>query len=200
MTLVIGLGTGRCGTHSLAKLLGDQHGAKITHELGGRPVMPWRHDGNLAAGAVMHFKNQQHAGLFGDVAFYWLNYVEDLLEAFPAAKFVVLKRDRDEVVQSYCKWTPTRNHWADHMGLQWMECPWDWCFPSYSTELSKEEAIARYWDEYYAKVDRLIGLSPASFCQLATRDLNSESQIGQLLNWLDIEHPVITTGIKLATS
>jgi hypothetical protein len=200
MGLVIGLGTGRCGTHSLAKLLDDQPDARVTHELGDRPVMPWRHDENLAQGAVLHFEGQQHDGLFGDVAFYWLNYAEDLLRAFPNAKFVVLKRDREETVESYCRWSPGRNHWADHMGLQWIECPWDWCFPSYPTSMEKEEAITRYWDEYYRETDRLAGLYPGNFCQLATRDLNSESQVTQLLKWLGVEKPNIEIGIKLATS
>jgi hypothetical protein len=35
---------------------------------------------------------------------------------------------------------------------------------------------------------------------LATRDLNSESRVVQLLKWLGVEEPNVEIGIKLATS
>jgi hypothetical protein len=44
--IVLGMGTGRCGTGSLAALLNRQPGARVTHEMRPRPRRrsrtPWR--------------------------------------------------------------------------------------------------------------------------------------------------------------
>ena len=45
--LVIGLGTGRCGTVSLSRLLNAQPDAQVRHEL--RPYLPWAVDEALLA-------------------------------------------------------------------------------------------------------------------------------------------------------
>ena len=43
-TLVFGIGTGRCGTTSLAKLLNSQENAFVGHELS--PILPWEQNIN----------------------------------------------------------------------------------------------------------------------------------------------------------
>jgi hypothetical protein len=41
---IIGLGTGRCGSMSLTNLLSFQGNCLVSHEIGGRPWLPWKRD------------------------------------------------------------------------------------------------------------------------------------------------------------
>lgn len=200
MSLIFGLGTGRCGTHSLAHLLNSQPNTVVTHELGGRPVLPWiLNEGSIKlAHETINYLNSN--GVNGDVAFYWLPYVHTMLEHSPNIKFVVLKRDRQAVIDSFMKWTPTRNHWKNHMGLEWIENEWDQCFPTYSNDLTKEEAIGKYWDEYYETVDRLLRIYPDNMIIFQTEDLNNQEKVTKLLEWCGIEDIKPITNIRLATT
>ena len=50
--IIFGLGTGRCGTMSLSKLLSHQKNSIISHELGGLPWLSWKKDKNFKFSAT----------------------------------------------------------------------------------------------------------------------------------------------------
>jgi hypothetical protein len=197
MEVIFGLGTGRCGTHSLTHLLNSQENSNVSHEIGGIPFLPWE----PSKGTFMHgigTVGESGSDFVGDVAFYWLPYVHDILEIYPNAKFVVLKRDRQAVIDSYMKWTPTRNHWKNHMGIEWIECPWDNCFPTYSLDLTKEEAIGKYWDDYYIRVDILKRIYPDHLLIFPTEHLNEEDKVQTMLEWCGFKNIKPISNIRLA--
>ena len=197
MEVIFGLGTGRCGTHSLAHLFNSQNSSSFSHEIGGIPFLPWEPSKGTFRHAIGTVE-ESGADFVGDVAFYWLRYVNDIIELYPTAKFVVLQRDRQAVIDSYMKWTPTRNHWKSHMGLEWLECTWDNCFPTYSNDLTKEEAIGKYWDEYYSRVDILERIHPLHFYHFKTEHLNDESKVQTMLEWCGFKDIKPITNIRLA--
>jgi hypothetical protein len=124
--LVIGCGTGRCGTMSLANLLDSQDNAWVTHEL---MQLPWKfnkfalhnvlvqmiltinpdelcippdklkelvddfnsetYDANL----YRQLFEDREEDIIGDVSYWWINYVKELIGIFPDARFVCLQRD-----------------------------------------------------------------------------------------------------------
>jgi hypothetical protein len=139
--------------------------------------------------------------LIGDIAFYYLSYVEMIAEMNPNVRFVCLKRDKEETVQSWIRkagidrWlskrmgdriasaivrTPyhtSRNFWMEHDGTVWQLDPvWDKCFPKFKSD-TIEDAISQYWDYYYEESEKLVKKLPNVFRIFATETLEQpESQ------------------------
>src|SRR2546423_307998 len=132
--ILLGIGSGRCGTRSLANLLNRQPGTQVTHEE--PPRLPWRipHD------RAMTHRLAQIEPIVGDVASYFLPYVQQAIEYSPGIRIVCLKRPREEVIDSFCRWLdkvhplPT-NHWAARPALGWHHEPiWTRIFPQYDLQ------------------------------------------------------------------
>ena len=128
MTIIFGLGTGRCGTDSLSQLINNQDGAVCFHEsnpfssqwgwlgttlplarqfaeiLRGGPrealMIDSRHRINQAQ-AVEKLRTTKRLRTIGEVGFYHLPNVPQTIERFNTVRFPVLKRDRAETVRSY---------------------------------------------------------------------------------------------------
>jgi hypothetical protein len=212
--IVLGLGSGRTGTASLSYLIGSQKDAVCFHELNPTGVV---YEGNpqpilngirefqaiLDGGdrrrlaldysrpaSVKKYQELQTmgaVGIIGDIAYYYLRYVEDILAISKDVRFVCIKRDRAKTVASWMKksaidrwpslWladrlksmltrTPfheSKNFWQEHDGSVYQPDPvWDKTFPKFEAA-SKKEAIEKYWDYYYAEAERLAGKHPAYF-------------------------------------
>ncbi len=142
---VFGLGTGRSGTVSLSRLLKAQASSSVTHEV--RPLLPWKYDQGLID-ERLDYLAQRPTRMVGDVAYYYLPYVRYIAERLPEARFVCMRRNREMVIDSQMRKTQNYNLWADHDGSRWdLNEIWDPTMPSYEA-MEKEDAIARYWDEY----------------------------------------------------
>jgi hypothetical protein len=230
--IVIGLGSGRSGTASLAKLLNAQHDALCFHEMNPscvrfegtpRPVLntidEFRAvvDGGdpsmltvdlsrrVAAQAYDAVSRMERVRLLGDIAFYYLSYVELIARHDPDVRFLCLKRDRQATIDSWLRkstidrWpskrladrlaslvtrTPYRtayNHWMAHDGREWaVDEVWDKCFPKFPGP-TRAEAIAQYYDFYYAEADRLAALLPERFRIVPTTALNDRGVQRSLL-------------------
>jgi hypothetical protein len=203
--IVFGLGSGRTGTASLSHLIGSQQGAICFHELNPtgvvfdgnpQPLLNTVHefqaileggDKRLLAldysrpASVAKYSELLAAGkvsILGDIAFYYLRYVDDILAVNRNVRFVCIKRDRDETVESWLKksalkrWTSlwiadrfkslvtrtpfhtSKNFWQVHNGETWQLDPvWDKTFPKFEAA-SKKQAIEKYWDYYYEEAER----------------------------------------------
>ena len=183
-TIVIGLGTGRCGTMSLARLLDLQDRADVTHERCENRIA-WKGSTRRVVATLRGLAKHARAELVGDVASYYLPYVERILAKFPRAKFVCLQRDREATVRSFMKKTRDRNHWIRHDGRVWRRDGWDPCFPKYVTT-SKEAALRAYWDEYYRIARDLQSRFPASFRIFPTEALNRRAGQAEILDFVGV--------------
>ena len=152
--VILGIGTGRCGTVSLSDLLNKQENASFSHELKIKietntdynTPLHWEYDENAINNAWKSIQN--YSGDFvGDVSMFWLPYLEELFAKSVNLQVICLQRDKEGVVKSYLKKTEGRNHWMKHDGKEWDFCPWDKSYPNFDTT-SKEEALNLYW-EYY---------------------------------------------------
>ncbi|CAA0123413.1 Uncharacterised protein [Halioglobus japonicus] len=235
--VLIGLGSGRSGTASLTALIDRQPNALCFHEMNpscavfsGNPqphinaVSEFR---KLLAGgdrarlsidyarpsSVKTYADLQampQLTLIGDIAYYYLNYIEELFELFPECVAVCMKRDRESTVNSWMKksainrwpslWLADRlkswltrtpfyteyNYWQEHDGSQWQKDPvWDSCFPKFEAS-SKREAIGMYWDYYYLEADRLEKKYPDRFRVFDVRDLSDPDGQKRILSLLGI--------------
>ena len=189
--MIIGLGSGRCGTESLANLLNRQIGASVTHEY---CSMPWEFDEKIwkwNMGRFLSGEKPYNTEIIGDVGFYWLNYVGRLLELQENAKFVCLKRDKQETIDSYMKKSNGLNvHPTDDRFR---------LFPRYSPPL--KEAVGAMWDDYYRIAESWREKYPGSFLIMDMDEaLNTSDGMMVMMEHLGIKNPIIHTGIKLNVS
>jgi len=150
--LVIGLGSGRTGSMSLAYLFNEQPYCIGTHE---SHHMPW--DVNLELlDRGIKFLFSREASLVADSASYWLNYVPLIKERHPETKFICLYRDKEEIVRSFLRKTWGYNAWTQRDSRHYVERyarTWLY-FPHY--DAPKQEALRKYIDTYYALADTMV--------------------------------------------
>lgn len=187
--MIIGLGTGRCGTVSLANLL-NVNNLNVVHEL--RPLLSW-YDGDYKQ-KINTLREQK---LDGEVASYFLPYVRGINDMVENVKFICLKREKQQVIDSFMKKTPVTNHWCEYTeGGEWKkDKEWYECFPKYNIS-DKKEAISMYWESYYKEAETLSN-DMDNFKIFETRDLNDEKGVYDILDFCGIDDKKIKTNIKL---
>lgn len=156
--LIIGVGSGRCGSTTLATLLDRQNNARVSHEHS--PILYWNGASSADNYHIERFRRlSARYDLVGDVAHWWLPRLEMMIRRFPSVRVIALKRDRQATVRSFLaikggNGRGAINHWVKHDGDYWKPNIWDPCYPKYQSD-SLEVAIGEYWDEYYRRVDSL---------------------------------------------
>ena len=235
--IVIGLGTGRSGTASLAKLLNAQRDALCFHEMnpscvrfsgtprpilntideyqaivdGGDPSMLTVDLGRpVAAKAYDRLCKMHRVRLIGDIAFYYLSYVEAIAARNPNVRFLCLRRDIDETVASWInksrisRWPSkhladrigalitrapfhkSRNFWMEHDGSHWQHDPvWDKCFPKFEAA-SMPEAIRKYCEFYYAEAEQLARKLQPVFRFVDTPSMVNGDYQSEILSFLGV--------------
>jgi hypothetical protein len=169
--LIIGLGTGRCGTLTLAAVLDAQFRTNITHEAYWR--LPWKPI-NIYLEITLQHIYRHTADFIGDVSFYYLNYVETILSWIPKTKFVCLQRPREGVIESQmrCGTSLGSNHFTarDSKHFNHERCDlknneesriYRDSFPKY--DAPRKEAARMYWDEFFTIAESFQKKYPDNF-------------------------------------
>lgn len=246
--IVIGLGSGRSGTASLTSLIDRQPGGICFHEMnpscavfagnpqphmnalsefrailrgGDRARLTVDYSRPASVASYQRLQEMPRVSLIGDIAYYYLNYVSQMLAVDPDCVFVCIRRDREQTVASWIKksaidrwpslWLADRikslltrtpfhtsyNFWQEHDGRLWRHHPvWDSTFPKFEAA-SKEDAIRMYWDYYYLEADRLQGLYPENFRVFDVSDLSNPSGQENILAFIGIPPEAMVTGDKV---
>jgi hypothetical protein len=200
--IVLGMGTGRCGTRSLAALLNRQPTAHVSHEA--KPLLSWRNSRpSVLAQRFQRMIRLRDEPVVGDVASFYLPYVEEIIGIAPAVRIACLQRPREEVVESFCHWLdavhplPT-NHWAKKPAQGWHHEPvYTRIFPQYDIR-DREEGIRRYWDEYYQRAGALASRFPQNVRIFDWQEgLNTEQGQREILSFCGFppEQQVLALGI-----
>ena len=235
--IVIGLGSGRSGTASLASLIDRQVGGICFHEMnpscavfsgnaqshlntvqefrsllggGARNNLSIDYSRPVSVATYARLQTLPELNLVGDIAYYYLNYVDAILEAVPECVFVCIKRDKESTVNSWLRkssiqrwpslWLADRikslltrtpylteyNHWQEHDGSEYQEdLVWDSCFPKFEAS-SKEDAIRQYWDYYYLEAEKLSARHPNNFRIFDIADLSSAQGQEAILSFIGL--------------
>jgi hypothetical protein len=174
---LFGLGTGRCGTVSLAKLLNAQKDSMVTHE--GKPWLPWVAEKRIIR-QKFRILDERDANIVGDVALFNLQSVKILLEELiPGAKFVVLRRNKKDTLDSFKrKWGPKYNR------IAYKRTEWDYVFPNW--QMTMPSAVNRYYDEYYREAFHLEEEYPQNVKCFFMQMLNSKEGVRSILDFCEI--------------
>jgi hypothetical protein len=180
---IIGCGTGRSGTTSLAHVIGRCRGIHCTHE--DDPRLPWKHNEELYQLKIK--KLFSGSDPTGDVYLGYLPYVRRFLADFDNLKVVCVERDREEVIKSYLAWTKPRNlnHWIEHDGTIWQRHGWDIAYPKFQAT-TKEEALGMYWDHYYQGIRAIQADHPARVLIVQVESLNTEEGQDAIFDFLEL--------------
>ena len=177
--LILGLGTGRCGTTSLAELL-RQAGVHCTHEMGSHPqhqTIGWDEPERAARAIEDILARGGATDIVGDVASWWLPHIPYLRALHPNIRTIALRRDAEECAASWERWLdPTRNHW-DASNRD----PWTKCFPKFLDIEDDIPAAARKYHDYYYRSCRELDIEI-----FETTQLNTANGIAKILRHLDL--------------
>lgn len=189
--MTFGISTGRSGTGTLAQLLNKQKGMCCTHE---KQFCPWDKDLVAFYQSILMLINEATEPKIATVAFYWRNYLSEIFRDFIDPKVIVLRRDKEKVVESFASLYRDKNHWSDPRGKKFdgrlpLGAPLAAMFPKY--DLSKKDAIGRYWEDYYN--DGLLAYwmnkFPDSMMLLESEELwKGEDAQKKIFDFLEIEN------------
>lgn len=194
--VVIGCGTGRCGTWSLSILLNSQKGYSIGHE---SIRLPWilSEEGASKACDFFNYMSEGRTAA-GDVASWYGPYAEYFIQRVEA-KVVYLKRDALQVAASFAKKMKLKkaNHWtredSEHRGDVATHA-FDMHFPQYN--LPMIPAIEKYCAKYNQLIIDLRDRYKNNVRIYETGDvLNNRETQAELFGFLEIESPVFLPGL-----
>lgn len=187
--VILGIGTGRCGTMSLAKLLNHQNYTTVKHEW---ELMPWNINPKAFTKKSKMIENVNNKYV-GEVAYYLLPYLKRFFQKYKDnLKIIALQRSREKTVQSYLdktgrKSSRDRHHWYNHGGKRWDKDPkWDPTYPNIGIK-NKREAIEEYYDQYYNIVEQWENKYPHLIKLFPTDNLNSSKGQSEILEFIGLE-------------
>lgn len=169
--IIIGIGSGRCGTVSLSKLL------DIPHEP--RPLLPWIVSDRLFK---KHLPLLEAEG--GAVALYYLNYIDKLFEEYgDRLKVVCLQRDVEKTTESFIRKTQGKNYWRDNIN------EWSDVFPYINNNIWG--CISTYWHNYYTECFKLEKKYKNQFKIFHINELNCETGQKEIMNFCGVDRPFL---------
>ncbi len=179
---IFGVGTGRCGTVSLSRLLNLQPGFVVSHEAVGGPM--WRYDSGYI-NLLMEKMYQTEAPVVGDIAYHIIPYLETIWERYTGTKVLCLKRDKVSTMASFRKKLAAR-------GRPWQIGVWQgsgngWIDRSITpSSPGFEQIISRYYDQYYECAEYFQLARPLDFRIWPTEALNSEAGQRDILRFIGV--------------
>jgi hypothetical protein len=206
--VVLGLGSGRCGSTTLAHAISQVPDACATHE--NAPMIYWEPLEAQVRFHIARFRELvQYFAVVFDAAFWWLNARARVFEAFDDAKVIGLVRETESCVASFMKQKGSGigslNHWATPGNGVWATSPGDPSLPTYETppppisdpDAVKRAMVTRFVTEYNAALERLAAEYPDRVLLVRTEDLRSPAayaRIGQFIG-CDVKMPAVSLNV-----
>ncbi len=180
--VVFGIGTGYCGTAYAARLLSQQPGCVVTHEMAGLIAR----DKPLVAASWIRKNRKLHESrspvLVGDVNLCLTHHARAILEHAASVGDEVrvfgLKRDRDELIASIVAGAAGRSP----IGLH----GWRRALPDYDAEADPEVMAAAVVDGMWAEMDALAEDFPESYRAFDIADLNDQAGVDEFFDWCGV--------------
>jgi hypothetical protein len=209
--VVLGIGSGRCGSTTLTYAMKRVSGACATHE--NPPSIYWQPCEEQLSCHVERFRllTQYFAVVF-DASYWWLNARERIFREFPQAKPIGLYRDTQSCVESFMaqkgSGKGSLNHWAPPDNGIWATSTGDPCLPSYplpetsavDPDGAKRSMLERYVGEYNDALARLAESMPERVLLARTEELNSAETYARMSDFVGFELPRPEAALNVGTS
>ena len=192
--VVLGLGSGRSGSMTMASLLGTIAAAKSTHE-NPVPIFWDPHPQQVE----FHLRRLRLLSAYfpvvADCSVWWINLMETVSQALPTTRAIGVYRETEACVRSafkIIKDTPSYNPWAiPHNGI-WQTYRGDPGFPHYELpenarrdpDAARERLIRRYVTDYNVRLKALAQQMPERMLLLRTEELSEPSTLRQISQFL----------------
>ena len=192
-TYILGIGSGRCGTQSLAALLNGCSQVNVSHEFRERGDKHYRlswYFNKVEANRRLNLLKNLKGNYVGDIAHYYLNYIKYFQKHLDNLKIIYLYRDTEEVIESFMRKTKqvgNRCHWLpkwheDMIKNRYTHEPWTKTFPQFIHAKDKRDAIRMYCKKYKNRA-----LSIPNVHLFNTKDLNNKTKLDYLYNYIGIK-------------
>jgi hypothetical protein len=192
--LIFVIGAGRFGTDPMSDLLRKQPSTVVTNE-----ACPPPHDSLDALTQRLRALSNRWPGIlrFGDAGLYYLDHVPELIQRFPNAKIICVRRCEEETIETFLDWlrpaqhpsiSPRQSNWRiEQTGLDPLP------LPHYPALI--EQRITQFWTTYQESTERLATQFPNNVRLIdALSSANIPLSILQLFAWLRIsEKDILST-------
>lgn len=172
-TTILGIGTARGGTTSLAHWLQAQ-GLDVGHE--GTTSVDWRREKRPERYARMLRGLERKDG---DVACWLVPAALDLMEDLEDPRCIALLRPKEDTVDSLVEWMGEERI---RQGRKFVGYP----FPNYP-DCEIEEAWARYWQDYRRVVAKLTAAYPERTLCVPLYEIESEEVQQEMAEFLGLD-------------
>lgn len=196
--VVLGLGTGRCGSTSLSAVLATVAGSCSTHE--NPPLINWSPDDEQVRFHMRRFKAlAEFMVLVFDSSHWWLNALPQFLCDFPDGKIIGLCREPEACVESFMRikgnGRGSINHWAPAENRIWVKHFYDPTYPTYALpdnsdkdpDAAKRELLRSYVREYNARLAALHDRMPKKVMLIRTEELNEPMQQQKIFDFVGLQ-------------
>ena len=205
--IIFGLSSSRKEAKKVHTFLNKQNGFCFDFE-SDISSMSWKNSENIVMNRVQFLekklydntvKNNNHNNIVGEVAFYFLPYVELLINNFPYIKFICTKKNRkntyndivsdiktnNSILSRLFLWKKQyKNHWLDHNGTTWeRDHLLDKCYPTFK-EQSLKISINKYIELYNVTIKNLSKKYPNNLAVFYSDEISSDYGKQKVLSFL----------------
>jgi hypothetical protein len=209
--VVLGIGSGRTGSTSLAAMLATIGGSCCTHE--NPPLISWKPEPEEIEFHLRRFRRlAPYHPLVADVSHWWLNVCDRFFAEFPEARVVGTFRTLESCAGSFMRikgsGRGSYNHWAPYGNGIWAAARWDPAYPTYPVpehatldpDGAKLELITRYVQEYNDAMHALGRRFPAKVMLVSTESLDDEAVQNAIFDFVGSHGIVQTTHLNVGTT
>ena len=192
--VVLGLGSGRSGSTTMASLLGTIAGAKSTHE---NPIpVFWDPRPQQVEFHLRRFRLlSAFFPIVADCSVWWINLMETVSQALPTTRAIGVYRETEACIRSWIKLSVASfNPFAiPHNGI-WQSYRGDPCFPYYELpanarkdpDAARESQMRRYVTDYNNRLKALAERMPERMLLLRTEELSEPSTLREISQFLGL--------------
>ena len=205
--IVLGLGISRKETKKIYNFLNSYEKFNFHFETDLDRVA-WKNSENIIMDRIENLENSLYANtkrsqsftVTGDVGFYFLPYLELLINNFPYLKIISTKKSKKNTFNDIMNDIKTnsslfarlfmfkkkyKNHWVNHNGSSWeKDCVLDKCYPKFKVA-SLEESINRYIEMYISNLKTLQRKYPKNIKIFFSDELDSNYGKKKILSFME---------------